>query len=163
MPPVLSDPSTYLQNSLKTRGKSGKDGVYLTNVTAICSATETFDGYPKVSPAWKSRVYQDTWKSLVYDVLNGKSPSVSGKELGQCFGYFSSLHFIVEDTDISCTAYLPFANLDSIQGNVVNLQDLLRTVASMTHLTPTTARIHIGRAQVSWLEVRALHSDENEL
>jgi len=146
------DPAIYLQNSVKKRGKSSADGVYLTHIVVTTLIPDepqvTFknpsDGalndFNQSSPEWNEilvRLRRDK-NDIIQSIIHRES---------------HLLEFITEGHDLSLCVIIPSLQVSDFEGEVRYYQTLLKKVAQFAGSTPTQVRFTIGVACISWSEM----------
>lgn len=145
------DPSRYLETSVKRRGKSGFDGVYLTHITVTTNpiedyssetsklASKSFKELEASTPEWNELlVSMRCSKELVHTILHKNR---------------NFLEFISEGTDLSLCVILPSIKVNEFLNQVVYYQALLQKVSAFTGNIPIQVKFIVGVATVSWEEM----------
>lgn len=145
---IKQDPVTYFNNQITKRGKSDKYGVYLTNLSLLFEATEDY-GYTEVcrrsglDDKFLVQIREDA--ILSQDVVRARFTS----ETTIC-GHTCGITFIAEDHDAYLLCMMPELNRENLPNVVFSLQSTLRYLAQFAGKTPTTVRVIIGVATMSW-------------
>lgn len=143
------DPKTYLNNAVTKRGKSGAEGVYLTNVTVVAEATADY-GY-KLNLAGTALFYppfpfeQENWLTLLVSLRGGSRETphhVSTKS--------EIFQFVPEGGNISLNVFVPYLNADIFEVYVSECQEMLQFICDFSGKIPTFIRFHIGYAFRKW-------------
>jgi hypothetical protein len=143
-----SDPVSYLENSVKSRGKSSADGVYLTHITVMtpvldgpfdppCSpSAEAIESFHRPDPEWNEilvRLRRDK-NDIIQSIIHRDS---------------HLLQFISEGHDISLCVVVPSLQVSDFEREVHYYITLLKKVSQFVGSTPTQVRFSIGVACIT--------------
>lgn len=143
------DPKSYVDSLVTKRGKSGPDGVYLTNLTVVAEAESdygykvNFAGCSSNTPP--SDVEYGDWLDLLVQLRedNPQTPQ-SVHATGEVY------QFIPEGGYISLNVFVPSLDLQMFEYFVSSSQYALNYVAKFAGKIPTHIRFSIGYATSKW-------------
>lgn len=151
------DPQSYLNEMVSKRGKSGPEGVYLTNLTVVAEA-ETDYGY-KVNfgkcghGTPPSGVEYMDWLELLVELRedNPQFPRFLVTNTGLAPWDKTAIYqFLPEGGAISLNVFLPYLDSQMFEYFVCTGQDILTYVSDFIGKFPTHIRYSIGYATSSW-------------
>lgn len=143
------DPKSYLNSSVTKRGKSGANGVFLTNVTVVAECSTDY-GY-KVNT---SRVTEfsppfglnyEEWLELLVSMRGGLTDSPVHLYNGQAL-----FQFTPDGGSISLNVFIPCLNSDVFEVYVQDCQEMLQKICDFSGKLPTFIRFSIGYAFRRW-------------
>ena len=143
------DPKAYLNNAVTKRGKSGAEGVYLTNVTVVADCGTDYgyktntQGTALLSPPFPFDY--EGWLSLLVSMRG--SPIDEPVHLTTDDAMFQ---FLPEGGNISLNVFIPSINSDVFEVYVSECQDMLQFVGDFAGKIPTFVRFSFGYAFRSW-------------
>lgn len=143
------DPKSYLNNAVTKRGKSGTDGVFLTNVTVVAECSTDYgykvntSGVTPLNPPFG--VCYDSWLELLVS-LRSNFPDTPEHVITEEI----SLQFVPDGGSISLNVYLPVLNSDVFEVYVKECQETLALVCDFSGKLPTFIRFSIGYAFRRW-------------
>lgn len=142
------DPKTYLSKAIATRGKSGADGAYLTNLTVVADSVVDY-GYKAntvrtgpFSPPFGFSI--EEWLRLLVGLRSHMREPTHLTTEGAIF------QFISDDCQISLNVFVPSITTDLFEFYVVQCQDLLQYICEFAGKNPTFVRFSIGYASKLW-------------
>jgi hypothetical protein len=143
------DPKAYLNNAVTKRGKSGSEGVYLTNVTVVADCGTDYGykanilGTNLYVPPYPFE-YED-WLSLLVSMRGNPIDlpvHITTEE--------ATFQFMPEGGNISLNVFMPSINSDVFEVHVSECQELLQFVGDFAGKIPTFVRFSIGYAFRRW-------------
>lgn len=146
------DPKTYLIESVSKRGRSGPDGVYLTNLTVVAESTTDY-GYkanilraaPLTPPV--SICYEE-WLSLIVKL---RTDSVQNP--CSIFTDEAIYQFLPEGGSISLNVFIPVLDADTFEYFVCFCQDMMECVSEFTGKLALSIRFSIGYCNRTWRDL----------
>jgi hypothetical protein len=143
------DPKAYLNNAVTKRGKSGAEGVYLSNVTVVADCSIDYgyranaSGTSLYNPPFPFD-YED-WLSVLV-AMRGNPYDVPTHLITED----ATFQFIPEGGNIYLNVFIPLLNADVFEIYVSECQGMLQFVGDFAGKIPTFIRFSIGYAFRKW-------------
>jgi hypothetical protein len=152
MSQIHQDPVSYLNEAINNRGKSTRNGVYLTNITVVAEATVDY-GYKELPPrpdpsgVWQLHPYFDEldWLRLLVSLRSQVVENPESLDRQDCI-----CQFIPEGPKMSMNVFIPKTCAEGFAWEVSFHQELLKWVCDFAGKVPTFIRFNIGFAERSW-------------
>jgi hypothetical protein len=156
---TYKDPFEYLNDLILKRGKSGKNSVYVTNVTVVVDSQVDYD-YKVPSPGFDLldpfpeplypdiQCIQSEWLHLLVsmrDKYEHESYTILLKD--------RLYQLIPEGQQLSMNVFVPRLFANHFKYEVLHSQEMLNKVATFLGSTATTIRFNIGLASKTWEEL----------
>ena len=165
----ITDPATFLRNLVVRKGTSDRLGVYLTSVNVVADAQTEYDYEVKPENVkFELRMltkgtYEQAWNSFVVNALEEEEEIVHSLT----FPYLVesvTLFLLTEGNELSCSVFLPKAEVSEFPFDVIFFQALLKKLAKLTSKYATNIRFHVGLATIAWDDmVEQGHAQEVEI
>lgn len=151
MTQTYKNPIDYLNDAVTKRGKSGPDGVYLTNLTVVAEAKVDYNQKLSYGPGVLAQNpppdtnYED-WLRVLVDIRSDY------RALSQEVAMMDNtiLQFIPEGNFLNLNVFLPTIETQGFPYMLVLCQDALKCVADFASKIPNSIRFNIGVACKSW-------------
>lgn len=151
------DPLSYLNSLISKRGKSGPDGVYLTNLTIVAEANTDYDykvNYRKCGARTPliGTNYTD-WIELLVNLRedNPQTPQTLPTDSDLVPVDSEAIYqFVPEGGMLSLNVFMPYLDTQLFEHLVCSTQDMLTYVAGFAGKIPSHIRFSIGYATSKW-------------
>lgn len=143
------DPKSYLNNAVTKRGKSGTDGVYLTNVTVVAECSTDYKYKVNTSGVTEFRppfgLNYEEWLELLVSMRGGFTDTPVHLYNGEAL-----FQFMPDGGSISLNVFIPCLNSDVFEVYVQECQEMLQLICDFSGKLPTFIRFSIGYAFRKW-------------
>jgi len=153
----ITDPVTFLKNLVSRKGRSDREGVYLTgvNVAADGSTDYDYDVCPikiesNIDNLWARE--ENLWNSLLVNIRR-RPEELSHSITFSHSGEDVTVYYLTEDHDASALVFIPKLEVSDFVYEVTFHQRLLQRVAEFAGKTPNTLKFILGAAFLSWDEM----------
>lgn len=142
------DPKTFLNKAIASRGRSGAEGAYLTNLTIVAEGNVDY-GY-RANVMRTQAFYPpfpfnlEEWLKLLVTLRNNLSTPIHITTDEATF------QFIPDGGQISLNVFIPSITTDTFEIYVLQCQDMLQYVCNFAGKIPVSIRFSIGYALKAW-------------
>lgn len=152
MSQTYKNPLDYLNDAVTKRGRSGPDGVYLTNVTVVAESSTDY-GYkvstdritPLVPPA---NIPPEEWSWLLVSLRSDY------RALDFVLNHGNMLsQLLVEGNQLSMNVFAPNIRVESFPYLILSSQEMLKCLADFSGKLPSTIRFNLGVVTKTWDEM----------